>query len=114
MIFSTSGWKHFMWEMRGRPTKDLEKGKWHDQWWECPGRSWRSMYNIWDEPEGRVIHARKKWSKFWFEQEHQPSPERLGNMVRNPKAVQVDGNYLSGSIMSGMQNSRCCIRLQGE
>lgn len=88
-----------LWDSRGQPTKDISEGKPHRQWWEGDKRSLQGMvYNIWDEPEGRIVQTGTSRSgpKLWCEREHQPFPSCFSDMVWHPKAVKVDNVYLSG------------------
>jgi len=88
-----------LWDSKGRPTKDSSRGRPHEQWWDCHERSLRDIvYNIWEEPENRVVQtgiSRPERNKF-REREHQPFPSWFSEMVWNPRAVKVDNVYLSG------------------
>lgn len=88
-----------LWDSQGQPTKDPSKGKPHEQWWEGDERSLQDMvYNIWDEPKGRIVQTgtSRPGRKFWHEHEHQPFPSCFSGMVWNPRAIKVDNVYLSG------------------
>lgn len=86
-----------LWDASGNPTTDAREGKPHEQWWEGDRRSLQQMvYNIWDEPRGRVVHtpnptpARKP-----RQAENRPFPSHLQDIAWNPRAVRIDNNYLS-------------------
>lgn len=87
-----------LWDSQGQPTKDVSKGKPHEQWWDGDERSLRDMvYNIWDEPKDRIVQTGiPKPERKWREHEHQPFPSYFSDMVWNPRAVKVDNIYLSG------------------
>lgn len=90
-----------LWDFWGYPTKDISKGKPHEQWWEGRKRSLKDIvYNIWDEPEGRTVQTGTSRSRPnpWRESdpEYQPFPSCFSDMVWNPRAVKVDGVHLSG------------------
>lgn len=88
-----------LWDSQGRPTKDPSKGKPHEQWWAGRQQSLRDIvYDIWDEPEGRIVQtgtSRPKQTTY-FKKEHQPFPSCFSEMVWNPMAIKIDSVYLSG------------------
>lgn len=88
-----------LWDSRGRPTKDSNKGKPHEQHWEGEARSLKGIIRkIWDEPTPRVVQTNSPEppEPTMFMDGHLPFPEAFARMIWNPKAIQADGAYLEG------------------
>ncbi|KAM3473406.1 hypothetical protein MY5147_004807 [Beauveria neobassiana] len=92
-------WQETLWDDKGMPTKDVCKGTPLVEWGD-PERSLRDIvYNIWDEPSSRVIEtgsSRVLKRDLSFAQRNRPFHSDWSKMVWNPRAIKVDGAYLSG------------------
>ncbi|KAI0459496.1 kinase-like protein [Xylaria acuta] len=95
-----STWQQTLWDGNGKPTEDHTKGtlltKWGD---ERPLKD--LVYQIWDEPEGRVVQTstlipEKNRRHVFSEKDRTPFPQYFSDMVWRPTAIKVNNAYLEG------------------
>ncbi|WEW58184.1 hypothetical protein PRK78_003652 [Emydomyces testavorans] len=92
-------WQQILWDDDGKPTKDPSKGKLLCKW-EGQRPLKTLLYQIWDEPEGRVVQTgtAKPEDEDWIanDEDRNPFPPCFSDMMWKPTAVKVDNLYLHG------------------
>ncbi|KAK0706813.1 kinase-like domain-containing protein [Lasiosphaeria miniovina] len=93
-------WEEILWDDDGQPTKDSSKGESLEKL-EGKRPLKNLVYQIWDEPDGRVVQTGTPRGKNgdcdkYEEERRKPFPPCFSDMVWKPTAVQVNNVYLKG------------------
>lgn len=94
-----SDWQQTLWDDDGQPTKDSGKGRPLSRW-EGKRPLKDLVYQIWDEPEGRVVQTSTLISEkhhhhhVFLDENMTPFPPCFSDLVWKPTAVKVNDAYL--------------------